>query len=75
MLEDNGVVDSRIDGLNSTVKDIGKRREALEARMVQIEKRYRAQFTALDAMVASMTQTSTFLAQQLANLPTANSTN
>jgi flagellar hook-associated protein 2 len=72
LLGDDGVVDSRIDGLNGTVKDIGKRREALEARMVQIEKRYRAQFTALDTMVASMTKTSTFLSQQLANLPKAN---
>lgn len=74
LLEDDGVVDSRIDGLDSTVKDIGKRRQALEARMVQIEKRYRAQFTALDTMVASMTKTSNFLSQQLANLPKANGT-
>jgi flagellar hook-associated protein 2 len=52
------------------VKLIGKQREALTLRLTQIESRYRAQFSALDAMVASMTQTSNFLAQQLANLPT-----
>jgi flagellar hook-associated protein 2 len=36
---------------------------------VDIEKRYRAQFTALDPMLAQMTSTSNFLTQQLANLP------
>ena len=40
-----------------------------------IEKRYRAQFTALDTMLASMTQTSTYLQQQLANLPKAGGSN
>jgi len=49
-----------------------KRREALEARMAQIEQRYRRQFTALDTMIASMTTTINFLQQQLANLPKIN---
>lgn len=69
LLEDDGPVDARLDGLNTSVKDIGKRREALEARMVLIEKRLRAQFTALDTMLASMSKTSSYLQQQLANLP------
>lgn len=76
LLDTNGVVDSRVDGLNASIKDIGKRREALELRMTQIEARYRAQFTALDTAIASMNKTSTFLTQQLANLPgTSTSTN
>jgi flagellar hook-associated protein 2 len=69
MLEDNGAVDSRIDGLDASIKDIGKRREALEARMVLIEKRFRTQFSALDTLISSMNQTSAFLQQQLGNLP------
>lgn len=68
-LESDGMVDSRLDGIDASVKDIAKRREALEARMVQIERRFRAQFTALDTLIASMTTTSNFLQQQLANLP------
>jgi flagellar hook-associated protein 2 len=60
---------SRTDGINQTIADIGKRRAELETRLVAIEKRYRAQFTALDAMLSRMDTTSTFLTAQLANLP------
>lgn len=54
------------DGLNRSVKDIGKQRDALQLRLADTEKRYRAQFTALDVAIGSMTTTSTFLTQQLA---------
>ena len=36
--------------------------------MEQVEKRYRAQFIALDTMVSKMQSTSSYLAQQLAAL-------
>lgn len=75
MLENDGLVDGRMDGINASIKELGTRREALSRRLEQIEKRYRAQFTALDAMIASMTQTSTYLQQQLANLPKAGGSN
>jgi flagellar hook-associated protein 2 len=75
MLENDGLVDGRMDGINASIKELGTRREALTRRLEQIEKRYRAQFTALDAMIASMTQTSTYLQQQLANLPKAGGSN
>jgi flagellar hook-associated protein 2 len=65
----SGLISGRTDGLNSSIKDIGRSREAMNQRLAETEKRYRAQFTALDAALSSMTQTSTFLAQQLANLP------
>lgn len=65
----DGLLKSRTDGLDSSMKRLDERQEQLEARLVQIEKRYRAQFTALDAMLSSMNNTSNFLAQQLANLP------
>lgn len=67
---DTHLIDSRIDGINSTIKDIGSQREALSRRLVDVEKRIRTQFSALDSMVASMTQTSNFLQQQLSKLPT-----
>lgn len=66
------LIDSRIDGINSTIKDIGSQREALLQRLENVEKRVRAQFTALDATIASMTQTSNFLQQQLSRLPGTN---
>lgn len=75
MLKSNGLIDGRLDGINDTIKDIGKQREMLGRRLEDVEKRYRAQFTALDTMIASMTQTSTFLQQQLSNLPKASSGN
>lgn len=68
-ISSTGLLAGRTDGINASVKLIGKQREALIARLEQTEKRYRAQFTALDSTVASMTQTSNYLAQQLANLP------
>jgi flagellar hook-associated protein 2 len=41
----------------------------LGRRFVQIEARYRAQYAALDTLVAGMQRTSQYLSQQLANLP------
>lgn len=70
-LDSGGVLAGRTDGINRSVRDIDNRREALERRLEMIEKRYRAQFTALDTMISSMTKTSDFLAQQLNNLPGA----
>ena len=69
LLSSTGPISSRTDGINQTIKDIGNRREVLSRRMANVEKRYRAQFTALDTMISSMTRTSNFLSQQLSNLP------
>lgn len=69
MTRSDGLINSRMDGINSMIKGIGKQRDALGHRLEEIEKRLRTQFTALDTMIASMTQTSNYLQQQLANLP------
>ena len=69
MLDTNSVIDSRLDGLNSSIKDLETRREAMQARLDQVEKRYRAQFTALDVAMSNMQTTSNYLTQQLASLP------
>jgi flagellar hook-associated protein 2 len=68
-----GVLASRTDGINAGIKAIDKQRDVLNERLDQIQQRYLAQFTALDSLIASMNQTSTFLTQQLANLPGTNS--
>jgi flagellar hook-associated protein 2 len=67
----SGLIASRSDGINASIKDLQKRADSFSLRLESIEKRYRAQFTALDTLVASMNQTSSYLAQQLANLPKA----
>lgn len=64
----DGILTSRTDGIGKTITDIGKRRTELEARLVNVEKRYRAQFTALDLMLSNMNKTSTYLTQQIAQL-------
>jgi flagellar hook-associated protein 2 len=73
MLSTTGAIASRTEGINRSVKDLENQATALNTRLELVEKRYRAQFTALDGMIASMTQTSSFLSQQLANLPGSSS--
>ncbi|CAH1903604.1 Flagellar hook-associated protein 2 [Candidatus Nitrotoga sp. HW29] len=69
ILAGDGVLMSRTNGINKSITDIGNQRTTLQARLVGIEQRYRMQYSALDAMLTSMNQTSTYLTQQLANLP------
>ncbi len=64
-----GLVATRMDGINSSIKDIDRRQEEFLRRLDMIEARYRSQFAALDAMLGSLNQTSQFLQQQLASLP------
>lgn len=71
-LEDDGLLDARTDGLNRSIKDLETQRERLSVRLEAVEKRYRAQFTALDVMLSSMLSTSNYLQQQLAALPKLN---
>ena len=68
ILDGNGLIASRTEGIDRSIKALEGRREALEARLTKIEARYSAQFSALDASMASMNSTSAFLTQQLANL-------
>lgn len=70
MLENDSLIDSRIDGINASIEDINDQRDVLNRRLEDVEARFRAQFAALDTLVSNMTQTSNFLQQQLANLPT-----
>jgi flagellar hook-associated protein 2 len=62
----SGAVSNRLSNLNATVKRDQDRVAALEARVALVEKRYRAQFTALDKYVSAMSTTSSSLTQQLA---------
>jgi len=71
----SGLITSRTDGINSSIKDLQRRAETLNLRLTAIEARYRAQFSRLDTLIASMNQTSTYLTQQLANLPGSSSSN
>ena len=69
LLGTSGPVASRTKSIDSSIKDVTNRREVLNRRLVDTEKRYRTQFVALDVLVSRLRTTSDFLAQQLANLP------
>lgn len=69
LLRSDGLINGRMDGINASIRDISRQRDVVERRLEDVERRYRAQFSALDTLLASMSQTSTFLQQQLANLP------
>ncbi|MDB5838930.1 MAG: fliD [Herminiimonas sp.] len=72
-LGSSGMIAGGKDGLSRGVKDIGKAREAMQLRLTEVEKRYRAQFTALDVAIGNMSTTSSFLTQQLAQLSSQSS--
>jgi flagellar hook-associated protein 2 len=70
----SGSLKTSTDGLKTSVRDLEKRQEALELRLVSVEARYRKQFTSLDTLISQMNSTSSQLTQQLANLPKPAST-
>ncbi|WP_372764026.1 flagellar filament capping protein FliD [Litorivivens sp.] len=64
-----GILDTRTDGLQKQIDRISDQRIMLDKRLAVIEARYLQQFTALDALLGELNQTSSFLTSQLANLP------
>lgn len=68
-LNSDGLLDTRIDGIQSRIDDIGDDRERLDRRMESLEARYRAQFNSLDTLLSQLQSTSDFLSQQLSSLP------
>lgn len=69
MLGESGSLTAQTNGITRSIEAIDSQRERISRRLESVQARYLAQFTALDAMISSMKQTSTFLEQQLANIP------
>ena len=65
----DGFLAIRTDGIEGRLDDVADDRVKLSERLVEIENRYRKQFTALDILIAGMTATSDFLTTELAALP------
>ncbi len=65
----DGILDSQTQQLNSELRSIGQQRDALDTRMTDLRNRLTKQFSALDTLVSQFKTTSTYLTQQLANLP------
>jgi len=67
-----GLLQTRSNGLNSRIDDINQQRERLGRRLAVSEERLLKQFSNLDATLGRMRSTSQFLSNQLAGLPGAN---
>ena len=64
----SGLIQNKNDGLNKSVADIAKQRDALNTRLTLTEARLRKQYSSLDVTLSSMNSTSNYLTQQLAAL-------
>lgn len=71
VLASNSLIANREEGLKTSLDAIGDQREALDRRIASVEARFVSQFSALDGLVAQLSQTGDFLQQQLSNLPGA----
>ena len=69
LVDDDGIVDAKTEGVQASVTSLDKRKAVLEERMERIEAAYRRQYVTLDSTVSQLFATSQYLAQQLANLP------
>ena len=66
MLNTGGLLVTRNTGLNTTLAANGKRQTDMQSRLDATESRLKAQYTALDTKMASLTTLSTYLTQQIA---------
>ncbi|MGE0080914.1 MAG: flagellar filament capping protein FliD [Thiohalomonadaceae bacterium] len=71
-LSTDSFLNQRTESLNNSIKDIDKQRDALELRLESLQKRYMAQFTAMDTLIAQLNSTSNFLTQRLSALNSSN---
>lgn len=69
LLDTDGLVEAKTEGVQQSLKDLDRRKDTLEARLERVEAAYRRQYVALDEQIARMSTISSYLAQQLANLP------
>ncbi len=68
-VQNGGVLEQRMNSLQSTLKSVDSQKATLELRVAQVQARLFKQFNAMDALVGQLTNTSDRLAQALNNLP------
>lgn len=67
-LGENGLITSRTDGINSSLKKLDSDKIRIQDRLSKLQKQYQDQFTKLDVTMSSMNSTASTLTQQLAGL-------
>ncbi|MET1255033.1 flagellar filament capping protein FliD [Aliikangiella maris] len=65
----DGIITTREAALNEQIDKIAEERISLAVRIEQLELRLTKQFATMDAIVAQMNSTQSYIAQQFANLP------
>ncbi len=73
LLTGSGSIKERTDTLQKDLLSIDKSRKELSLRMDQLQKRLFTQFNSLDSLMGRFQSTSSFLTQQLGNLPLSGS--
>lgn len=63
MLNTDGLITSRTNGLNATLKSLDDRIDQMDARLTRTEARLRAQFSSLDSLLGTMKNTSNYLSR------------
>ena len=71
-LDSEGLLATRTSGIQSSIRQISDQQSRIESRMSAIEARYRAQFTALESLVSTMTSTNSYLSSQFESLKNNN---
>lgn len=71
-LSTDGPVAARTNGIQSSIRQLADQQTRIEARMSAIEARYRAQFSALESLVSTMTRTNDYLSAQFESLRNSN---
>ncbi|MHB1099086.1 MAG: flagellar filament capping protein FliD [Burkholderiales bacterium] len=72
ILSNSGQIASATNGINSNITDLKNQITAMNTHLSQVQKNYLNQFTSLDVLMGTMQSTSSYLTQQLANLPKVN---
>ena len=72
ILSNSGQIASATNGINANITDIKNQITAMNAHLAMVQQNYMSQFTALDVLMGTMQSTSSYLTQQLANLPKVN---
>ncbi len=67
LLQPDGVLDARTDGIQANIANIDARMAQMEARLVSVERRLRAQFSGLDSLLGTLRSTSDYLARQFSS--------
>jgi len=65
LLSSDGRVTGKTEALQAEISRNGKQQEAVNTRAAAVEKRLRAQYTALDGQIAGLSSINTFLSQQI----------